>query len=194
MDENIRYLERIAAESGDVDDESKVIVAKIRAGIIPERYVLLSAYLGNSAAIMVMWSGYKKDLLRCWTESEFFGIDNYLEDNCDKDIMLSCSIDFVEHVLPIFEKSYPNDLRIEVAIQAFKDGLTPNCSYIPGEIDDLSAYCVAVSASKIGSSIMTVAAYARAARSTKEDKGAKLEGYWQCTRLCDYLLGYRSTY
>lgn len=63
MDHDLREAERRFAESGSVEDEARVLVARIRAGIIAQELVELAARHGHPGASHALARGFSPEIL-----------------------------------------------------------------------------------------------------------------------------------
>jgi hypothetical protein len=142
-DAQLRQLERIAAQSGSTSDRAKVIIAKVRLGIISEHSLALAAYLGDPAA--------KATGIEPWDDSAAAsqGAEEWAEvrkvllvGGLDRKFQLTCATDFIQHVLPVFEDIHPDQDWPRLTIQAIRDwlrGLLPLWNPLQPDMKDAAA-------------------------------------------------------
>jgi len=208
-DEDLEYLKQ-QMELGDAEALQQLI----DEGELNPNRVALAAFLGDPLALQVSepldpspalgWAGLPKTM----KVLRFGGLD--------KKLLVSCSADFAEHVLHMFEEANPNDDRPRLAIQAARDCadelITPDAYAELITTDAYAAWADAIWTDAIAdTSNAANAAYtawtlfaglrsespgkwiaappriAHASADAAENR--ELEIAWQTQRLIDYLLG-----
>jgi len=204
-DEDLEYLKQ-QVELGDADALQQLL----DEGELDPHHVALAAYLGDPLALQVSES---------WDDSSLPGWANIKEfpktrtkarnviyfGELDEKLLVSCSADFAEHVLHIFEDIYPDDNRPRLAIQAVRDyivGIKGLRSYIRDAADaatdaarssaDDSAWAAAYAAAYAARAVDSNTSWDNASDAiyfaAVATNNIQLEAVWQTQRLINYLL------
>jgi hypothetical protein len=130
----MRRWQRLA-ELGDVEAEAKYLSAKVRQGVLSRERVLLAAYLGHPASLLLISNPNPFHLLKQIKVADFSNDPDSIGERgtgltriaqvlysqfLDNNFLIDISADFVEHVLPIWDEVY-NDERPAEALRAARE-------------------------------------------------------------------------
>ena len=124
-----RNFERAAATTGAPEDRARVLVERMRAGVVPAEHLAVAAWLGddNAALVVPAWAAPRQRTtvppeLAVWPARHAIGNGPLLSAMC-----VRVAIEFAERVLPILAALRPHEGRPQAALEAARAWVACPC-------------------------------------------------------------------
>jgi len=115
MDDPARRAERRTLAWGDPHDRARVLVNRLRAGLVQPHHLAVAGWLGDEAARLVVRAWDPPVAVPNWSYPVRHAL---LHAGLERPLLVRLAADFAAHTALDIEARYPNDLRPRRAIEA----------------------------------------------------------------------------